>query len=154
MKQMLQIVGMGLVALMMAGCWSSNSGKVYSRDAAKVAHEVRIAVIEGIGEARIEGTKTPIGAAAGGVMGGVLGSAIGGGSGRDIAIAAGALAGAAVGGAAEEGLTGKKAYELTVTFEDDGKTITIVQQADEEWSVGQRVKVLRAPDGTQRVRPL
>lgn len=155
MKTVVRILSIGLVAIVAAGCASSRSGKVYSRDQAQVAHDVKFGIIEGLNEdIMISGTKTPIGTVAGGVMGGVLGNTVGGGSGKTIATAAGALAGAAAGTMAEEGITRKKAVEITVKLEDGGNVLTIVQEADEKWAIGQRVRVLRDPQGNQRVRPL
>jgi outer membrane lipoprotein SlyB len=140
-----------LCALVFAGCASSRSGKVYSRAAARVPHEVEWGTVEAVNEATIEGTKTPIGTVAGAIMGGVLGHAVGGGSGQQIATAAGALGGAAAGAVGEEKITRKKALEITVKL-DSGKVTAIVQEADEAFAAGERVRVLTGPDGTKRVR--
>jgi outer membrane lipoprotein SlyB len=143
-----------LAALGLAsGCASSRGGKVVSRDQARVVHTVEMGTIETVGEATIEGTKTPVGAVAGGVLGGVLGHAVGGGSGKDIATVAGALGGAAVGAVGEEKLTRKAAWELGVRLES-GSIVSIVQEKEKDvvFAVGDRVQVLRAPDGTTRVR--
>jgi outer membrane lipoprotein SlyB len=140
-----------LILLMAAGCASSRSGKVYSRDEARKPHTVKMGTVESVGEVEIEGTKSTLGVVAGGILGGVVGSSIGHGSGTAIAIAVGAIAGGAAGGAVEEQSTRRDGLEITVRLED-GKTIAIVQEADESFNVGDPVRVLTAPDGTTRVR--
>ena len=139
-----------VVALYITGCASSRSSEVYSRDQARQVHTVETGTVESVKEVMIEGTKTPVGVAAGGVAGGVLGSTIGKGSGLTLATVAGALAGAAAGAAAEEGLTSKKGLEIVVK-KDGGETIVVVQEADVAIYPNDRVRILRGPDGTTRV---
>jgi outer membrane lipoprotein SlyB len=100
---------------------------------------------------KIEGTKTPIGGAAGAVVGGVGGSAIGGGKGSIVAAVIGAVAGGLVGSAAEEGLTRTQGVEITVR-EDDGSMRAYVQevQPNEVFRVGERVRISTV-GGTSRV---
>jgi outer membrane lipoprotein SlyB len=111
---------------------------------------IRIGVVIMVREVQIEGTKSGLGAVAGGLMGGVLGSTIGGGSGRRVATVAGGIAGAGAGAAIEEGATRQKGLEITVKL-DNGEVISIVQGADEAFDEGDLVRVLRRPDGTARV---
>ena len=151
MKWFIGLVGLLSLAMVVSGCASSRAGKVYTRDQSRITHEVEAGTVESVGEVSIEGTKTPIGAAAGGIMGGVLGSTMGGGSGTRIATTAGALAGAAAGAVAEEKITRKKGVEVQVKL-DSGRTLVVVQEADEAFQVGDRVRVLTGPDGTKRVR--
>lgn len=133
------------------GCVASRSGKVYTRSQARETHEVHQATVVHVAPVQIEGTKSGVGTVAGGVIGGVVGSTIGGGSGRKLATVAGAVIGAAAGAAAEEGVTKADAYEITVKF-DDGRTVAIVQEADEYFAEGERVSILTSYDGTTRVR--
>lgn len=133
-----------------AGCASSRSGQVYSRDHARQVQTVENGTVESVKNVLIEGTKTPVGAAAGGVAGGVIGSTVGGGSGRTVATVVGALAGAAAGAAAEEGITQRNGLEIVVQ-KDSGQTIVIVQEADVEIYPGDRVRIITAADGTTRV---
>lgn len=151
MKCVNGIVILACIVLLASGCASSRSGQIYSREQARSGHEVEMGTVEAVTEVMIEGTKTPVGAVAGGIMGGVLGSAVGGGSGKRIATAAGALGGAAAGAAAEEKITQKKGLEIQIKL-DSGKTVAIVQEADEVFNAGDRVRVLTGPDGTKRVR--
>jgi outer membrane lipoprotein SlyB len=137
--------------VVMTGCVSSRSGKVYSRDQARAVHTVEMGTVEAVNDAVIEGTKSPVGAVAGGILGGVLGSTAHGKRTQRVLTTAGALGGAAAGAAIEEKMTSKAAFEITVRL-DGGRTIVIVQEADETFSVGDRVRVLTANDGTKRVR--
>ena len=141
---------MTVIAVYLTGCVSSRSGRVYSRDHARQAQTVENGTIESVREVVIEGTKTPIGTAAGGVAGGGLGSTVGGGSGRTVATVIGAIAGAAAGTMAEEGITRKPGLEIIVK-KDNGQTIVVVQEADVEIFAGDRVRIITAADGTTRV---
>jgi outer membrane lipoprotein SlyB len=139
-----------VVTAYITGCASSRSSEVYSRDQTRQAHTVETGTVESVKEVLIEGTKTPVGAAAGAVAGGVLGSTIGRGRGRTLATVGGALLGAAGGAAAEEGLTSKKGLEIVVR-KDSGETIVVVQEADVPIYPTDRVRILRGNDGTTRV---
>ena len=150
MKTNIILVLMVIVAIYISGCASSRSGQVYSREEARQVQTVENGTVESVKEVLIEGTKTPIGTAAGGVAGGVLGSTIGSGSGRTVAIVAGALAGAAAGTMAEEGITRKQGLEIVVK-KDGGQTIVVVQEADVLIVAGDRVRIITAPNGTTRV---
>ncbi|MBU1340722.1 MAG: glycine zipper 2TM domain-containing protein [Proteobacteria bacterium] len=141
---------LAVAAIYVTGCASSRSSQVYSRDQARQVQTVENGTVESVKEVMIEGTKTPIGTAAGGVAGGVLGSTIGKGSGRTVATVLGALAGAAAGTVAEEGITRKPGLEIIVK-KDNGQTIVIVQEADVMIAAGDRVRIIAAPDGTTRV---
>ena len=137
-------------ALALAGCASSMSGDVYSRDQARKVQRVDEGEIILVREVMIEGTRSGLGVIAGGVVGGVMGSMVGGGKGKTLATVGGALAGGGAGAAAEEAATRQKGLEITVQLEN-GEVVSVVQAADREYLVGDEVKVLRNPDGTARV---
>lgn len=139
-----------MVAVHVTGCASSKSGEVYSRDHARQVQTLETGMVESVKQVMIEGTKTPIGTAAGGVAGGVLGSTAGSGSGKTVATVLGALAGAAAGTLVEEGITRKPGLEIVVK-KDSGQTIVIVQEADAMIAAGDRVRIVTAADGTTRV---
>lgn len=135
--------------LLLAGCPAGLGGKDYSRSQARTVQEVQMGIVESVREVNIEGTKTPIGAGAGAVVGGVAGSTVGGGRGTAIATTVGAVLGGLGGAAAEEAVTRQKGVEITVKL-DSGRMIAITQAADEEFRVGDRVRVLTG-GGTTRV---
>jgi outer membrane lipoprotein SlyB len=89
--------------------------------------------------------------AAGGVAGGVAGSTIGKGRGSTLGAVAGAIAGGLAGQALEEGVTRRDALEITVEM-DNGDIVAVVQERDDEYRVGDRVRILKGPDGITRVR--
>ncbi len=144
------VLAMGIAAIYLAGCASSRSGQVYSRDEARKVQTVENGTVVSVKEVLIEGTKTPIGPAAGGVAGGVLGSTVGSGSGRTVATVLGALAGAAAGTVAEEGITRKQGLEIVVD-KDSGQTIVVVQEADVMFSPGDRVRIIAGSNGATRI---
>ena len=80
------------VAAALAGCATSKSGDVYSRSEAQKEQTVRLATIESVRPVTIEGTRSGIGAAAGGIGGGVAGSGVGHGRGSAVAGVLGAVA--------------------------------------------------------------
>ena len=136
-------------SLLLAGCPAGLGGKDYSRDQARTVQEVQMGIVESVREVNIEGTKTPIGAGAGAVVGGVTGSTVGSGRGSVVGATVGALLGGLGGAAAEEAVTRQKGVEITVKL-DSGRMLAITQAADEEFRVGDRVRVL-SDGGTTRV---
>ncbi len=138
------------LSVLLAACASSNSGSVYSRDDARKVQTVKTGVVESVRQVQLEGTKTPIGTIAGGAIGGIAGGSVGGG-GRTSAVVAviGAVAGAIAGSAIEEGVTRKDALEITVKL-DGGALIAIVQEADEPFKAGDKVRIVENAD-TSRV---
>ena len=152
MQKILQaVVSAALAASVIAlvGCASGTGGKDYSRTQTRATQEVQMGIVESVREVNIEGTKTPIGAGAGAVVGGVAGSTVGGGRGSIVGATVGAVLGGLGGAAAEEAVTRQKGVEITVKL-DSGRLIAITQAADEEFRVGDRVRVLSG-SGTTRV---
>lgn len=139
------------MTLLAVGCASRRSGAVYSRDEALRRMTVYYGTVLTVRQATIEGTQSGVGPVMGGVAGAVAGSAIGSGSGQAIATVVGGIVGSLAGGVVEEGATRKAALELTVEM-DNGEIIAVVQEADDEYAVGDRVRIVRTPDGATRVR--
>jgi outer membrane lipoprotein SlyB len=135
------LVLIAATALALAGCASSKSGSVYSREDARREATVRQGVVESVRSVMIEGTKSPVGAVAGGAVGGIGGSQIGHGAGSAAGAVVGAVAGGVLGAAAEEGLTRREGVEITVRL-DNGELRAIVQEADEVFKPGERVRLL------------
>ena len=134
----------------LAGCATSKSGDVYTRDQARREQNIRMGVVESVREVLMEGTKSPVGAIAGAAVGGVAGSTLGGGKGSTIAAVIGAVAGGLAGSASEEGVTRKQAMEITIKM-DNGQLIAIVQEGDPlEFRSGDRVRIISS-GGESRV---
>lgn len=128
-------------SLVMSGCASGIGGRDYSREQARVVQEVEMGRVESVRLVRIEGTKTPIGAGAGVIVGGVAGNSVGGGRGAVIGTTVGAVLGGLGGAAAEEAMTRRDGYEITVRL-DSGRLIAVTQAANESFRDGDRVRVL------------
>ena len=130
------------ISAVLAACAAGKSGDVYTRDQVRQVQTYRIGYIEGVREIRIEGTKTPIGTAAGAVVGGVAGSSVGNGKTGQI----GAVVGGMVGAATEEGITRENGFEFDIRMED-GSYISVVQAKavkDETFAVGDRVRIINS----------
>lgn len=140
-----------LATALLGACASNQSGTVYSRDEARAMQEVQTGTVVDVRPVTIEGTKSGAGTIAGGVLGGIAGSGAGGGTGRALAAAAGAVVGALGGSAVEEGITREKGLQITVKL-DGGRTVAIVQKADQVFNAGDRVQ-LTTYNGTTHVSP-
>ncbi|OGA73753.1 MAG: hypothetical protein A3G81_28250 [Betaproteobacteria bacterium RIFCSPLOWO2_12_FULL_65_14] len=138
-------------AATLAGCATSKSGDVYSRDEALREQTVRLATVESVRPVTIQGTRSGIGAASGAVVGGVAGSGVGHGRGSTIVGVLGAVGGGVAGQAIEEGATRKNGVEITVRL-DNGELRAIVQEETDKFVAGQRVRLLTS-GGVTRVSP-
>jgi len=149
MKPVHTLIMLAIIAPLFVGCAGGLGSKDYSRDQARVAQEVQMGVVESVRAVNIEGTKTPVGAGAGAVVGGVAGSTVGGGRGGIVGATVGAVLGGLGGAAAEEAVTRQGGVEITVKL-DSGQLLAVTQAADEEFRIGDRVRVLSG-GGTTRV---
>ncbi len=138
-----------IFAVLSGGCASSNSGSAYGRGQARTEQTVRMGVVEHVRDVKIEGTKSGVGTVAGGAVGGVAGSTVGQGKGSVVGAVIGAVIGGVAGSAAEEGVTRKPGIEVTVKL-DNGNMLAVVQEADEKFSVGERVRIVTG-QGISRV---
>lgn len=147
--RLLKWVAIAAISGVLAACATSNSGGVYSRDEARKVQTIKTGVVESVRSVKLEGTKSPVGTIAGGAIGGIAGSSVGSGKGSAIAAVIGAVAGGIAGSAAEEMATRKDALEITVKV-DGGSLIAIVQEADEQFKAGDRVRIVES-GGISRV---
>jgi outer membrane lipoprotein SlyB len=125
----------------LAGCAPGLGSGAYTRDEARREQNVRMGVVESVRPVQIEGTRSGIGPAAGAVIGGVAGSTIGRGRGSTVGTVLGGVAGGVAGQAAEEYGTRRTGVEVTVKL-DRGGLVAIVQEADETFKAGDRVRIL------------
>ena len=144
-----QLIAVVALSGLLGACASSNSGQVYSRGEARQVQTVKTGVVESIRSVKLEGTKSPVGTVGGAAVGGIAGSAIGGGRGSILAAVLGAVVGGIAGSAAEEGITRKEGIEITVKL-DSGPLLAVVQEADEQFNIGERVRLLEN-NGVTRV---
>ena len=148
-KLLPKLLVVAFITVFLSACASSNSGSVYKRDDARKVQTVKTGVVESVRTVKLEGTKTPIGAVAGGAIGGIAGGSIGSGRGSAIGAVLGAVVGGIAGAATEEVVTRKDALEITVKL-DGGGLIAIVQEADEAFNAGDKVRLVENAD-TSRV---
>ncbi len=150
----LRIIALGILGGMsgiLSGCVTPMTGDVYSQNNAMQMQTVQYGTIESLRGVQIAGTQSPLGMIGGAVVGGLLGSGVGGGLGRNLATVGGAIAGGVAGSAIENNVTQQNGVEIVVRL-DNGRTVSIVQAVGAQlFSLGQRVQVLSAPDGTSRV---
>ena len=138
-------------AAALSGCATSKSGDVYSREEALREQTVRLATVESVRPVTIQGTRSGIGAAAGGVVGGVAGSTVGQGRGSTVAGVLGAVGGGVAGQAIEEGTTRRPGVEITVRLQN-GELRAVVQEETDKFVAGQKVRLLTS-GGVTRVSP-
>lgn len=149
MKNILVLTTVALTAAL-AGCASPGlGGGDYSRSQVRGEQTVRLGVVESVRDVVIDARDTGTGTLAGAALGGIAGSTVGGGH---RANAAGAIAGAVVGGiignAVEKGNNDRRGVEVTVRLEG-GRLIAITQEKDEEFRVGDRVRILSGQGATR-----
>ncbi len=126
----------------------------YSEGQLGVAQEFRMGRVIQIREVEVDrpskDSNSTIGTAAGAIIGGVIGAAVGlgGGDTQDVlGGAAGAAVGGAVGNKVGSATTKMLALELTVKG-DAGDTFIVIQGRDQQFSPGERVKIIEPMDGT------
>ena len=136
--------------LVVAGCAAPPRGSAdYRGYQTRTEQSVRFGVVESVRAVRINPTDTGVGTASGAVLGGIAGSTIGHGRGSVAGAVAGAVVGGMIGNAVERDANDRQGIEITVML-DGGKYIAVVQEADESFRVGDRVRILSGR-GTTRV---
>jgi outer membrane lipoprotein SlyB len=138
------------ISLVMAGCAQPGlGGGNYSRSQVRGEQTVRLGTVESVRDVVIDARQDGAGTLIGAALGGIAGSTVGGGS---KANAAGAIAGAVVGGLAGQAIeksgNDRKGVEVTVRLEG-GKLIAVTQEKDEEFRVGDRVRILSGQGATR-----
>ena len=147
----LAVLAFAATAMVLTGCAQPGlGGGNYTRGQVRGEQSVRLGTVESVRDVTIDARDTGTGTLAGAAIGGVAGSTVGGGS---RANAVGAIAGAVVGGiignAVEKNANDRKGVEVTVRLEN-GNVIAVTQEKDEDFRVGDRVRILSG-QGTTRV---
>jgi outer membrane lipoprotein SlyB len=143
------LVAVFACAATLAGCATRESGSVYSRHETGREQTVRFATVEAVRAVKIAGGQSQVGPIAGGAVGGIAGSEVGHGKGSAIGAVLGAVGGGVAGSAIEQAATQKDGIEITVKL-DSGELRAIVQEADEAFKAGERVRLLSS-GGVTRV---
>jgi outer membrane lipoprotein SlyB len=145
------VVAAALAAVLLGGCQTRESAKVYGKHEAGREQQVRFATVDMVRPVTIQGSQSGLGAGAGGVIGGVAGSGVGEGRGSTVGAVVGGVAGGVAGNTIENKMTEKNGLEITVRL-DSGELRAIVQEADLQFQPGQRVRLVTS-GGITRVTP-
>ena len=147
--KMKSVAAMALCAGVLGACAYPGMGSGdYRRYEARGEQSVRFGVVESVRDVKIDPYDTGVGTAAGAVLGGVAGSHAGGGSGQVAGAIAGAILGGVIGQNVEKSANERKGVEVTVLL-DSGKYVAVVQEGDEDFRSGDRVRVLSARGSTR-----
>lgn len=149
MKSIL-MVGILVGSAALAGCAMPGlGGGSYTRAQVRGEQSVRLGTVESVRDVVIDARDSGTGTLAGAALGGVAGSTVGRG---DKANTAGAIAGAIVGGvigsSIEKSANDRKGIEVTVRLEG-GKLIAVTQEKDEDFRVGDKVRILAGAGATR-----
>jgi outer membrane lipoprotein SlyB len=151
MKNMKAALLLIALAVTLAGCGTRQTGDVYNQGEAGREQTVRFATVESVRSVAIAGNRSGVGIVAGGVIGGIGGSEVGHGKGSAVGAVLGGVGGMVAGEAIEESATRKNGQEITVRL-DNGELRAIVQQGDEAFKPGERVRLLSSAGVTRVTR--
>ena len=135
-------------ALVLGGCAYHAGSADYRGYEVRGEQSVRFGVVETVRDVRIRPRDTGVGSTAGAFIGGIAGSNVGRGSGEIVGAIGGAIIGSIIGHNVEKEANELRGVEVTVLL-DSGKYIAIVQEADESFRAGDRVRVLSGRTSTR-----
>lgn len=135
------ITGAAVAALLLGGCAYDRGSYDYRGYEVGTAQSVQFGVVDAVRDVRINPGDTGVGTAGGAVLGGLAGSQVGGGSGQVAGAVGGAILGGVIGHSVEQSANERHGLEITVHL-DSGRYISVVQEADEYFRPGDRVRVL------------
>lgn len=150
MKARILALALSAIAIAgLAGCAAPGLGSGdYRRVETRGEMSVRFGVVESVREVRIDPANTGWGGFTGATLGGIAGSTVGGGNGQVAGAVAGALLGGLLGSHVEKDANVRPGVEITVLL-DGGKYIAVVQEPDETFRIGDRVRVLSGSGATR-----
>jgi outer membrane lipoprotein SlyB len=137
-----------LAALVLGGCAYPAGSRDYRGYQVMGEQSVRFGVVESVRDVRINPGDTGVGTATGAMLGGIAGSTVGGGNGQVAGAIGGALLGGLIGNSIEKDANTRAGVEVTVLL-DSGKYVSIVQEADEAFRPGDRVRILSGRGATR-----
>lgn len=137
-----------LSALALGGCAYHGGPDYYRGYETRSEQTVRFGVVEAIREVRIQYGESGVGAASGAMLGSIAGSHAGHGHGHIAGAIGGAILGGLIGQEIERSGNERQGIELTVLL-DSGRYIAVIQEADEMFRPGDRVRVLTGRGSTR-----
>ena len=148
MKTAGTLLSAALAALALGGCAYNAGSRDYRGYEVRGEQSVRFGVVESVREVRIDPHQTGVGTAGGAALGAIAGSNVGGGSGQVAGAIGGAILGGIIGQNVERSPNERRGLELTVLL-DSGKYVAVVQEADEDFRAGDRVRILSGRGATR-----
>ena len=141
---------LGGVILLGSGCTIPSKSTVVPSSQANQMQVADVGTVVKVTELTIEGRRTHLGQAGGGIVGAAAASPVGGvrSTGSALGVAGASIVGAIVGEAVEEMATRKKAQEITVQMKN-GDLVVIVQAAPPYYAAGDKVNVIHSPGGAR-----
>jgi outer membrane lipoprotein SlyB len=149
MKNLRNLSILALAALLAGACAYPATSRDYQGYQVMGEQSVRFGVIQSVRAVRLHPGDTGVGAVGGAALGGIAGSTVGGGAGQVAGAIGGAILGGIIGSNVEQSANQRPGVELTVQL-DSGHFISVVQEADEAFNPGDRVRILSGR-GTTRV---
>lgn len=148
MSHATNLTAAALCLLLLGGCAHRAGGADYLGYEVRGEQSVRFGVVEAVRDVRIAPRETGVGTAGGAVLGGIAGSHIGRGSGQVAGAIGGAILGGIIGQDVERSANERRGVELTVLL-DSGRYIAVVQEDDEAFRPGDRVRILSGRGSTR-----
>lgn len=144
------VLGVVATAATLTGCAQPGLGGAnYTRGQVRGEQQVRMGAVEAVRDVVIDARNTGTGTLAGAAIGGVAGSTVGGGyKANAVGSIAGAVVGGIIGNAVEKSGNDRKGVEVTIRLED-GKLIAVTQEKDEDFRVGDKVRILSGQGSTR-----
>jgi outer membrane lipoprotein SlyB len=133
---------------LLGGCAHPAGSADYNAYEVRGEQSVRFGVVESVRTVRIQPRETGVGSTAGAFVGGIAGSHAGRGTGQIVGAIGGAIIGSIVGHNIERSANEVPGIEVTVLL-DSGKYIAVVQEADETFRQGDRVRILSGRNNTR-----
>jgi outer membrane lipoprotein SlyB len=137
-----------LGALALGGCAYPGGSADYRGYEVRGEQSVRFGVVESVREVRINPGESGVGTAGGAMLGGLAGSTVGGGNGQIAGAIGGAILGGIIGQNIEKSANERRGLEVTVML-DSGQYLAVVQEADEPFRTGDRVRILSGRGATR-----
>jgi len=138
-----------LVAAVLAGACAYPAGtRDYHGYQVMGEQSVRFGVVESVRDVRLHAGESGVGTVGGAALGGLAGSTVGGGNGQVAGAIGGAILGGLIGSNVERSANERQGLEITVHL-DSGQYVSIVQEADEAFRPGDRVRILSGRGSTR-----
>ena len=143
-----RLAALAIGALLLGGCAYNAGSRDYRGYEVRGEQSVRFGVVESVRDVHINARESGVGTAGGAALGLVAGSNVGGGSGQVAGAIGGAILGGIIGQNVERSANERRGVEVTVLL-DSGKYIAVVQEADEPFRAGDRVRILSGRGATR-----